>query len=268
MFTEVCGRRIEYLRLEPKRPTVPRHTLVFLHEGLGSVSMWRGFPQQLVDITGLPGLVYSRYGHGQSEPLHEPRDIDYQHVEARKALPELLGNLGIASPLLFGHSDGASIALMFGALRESPAAGLILLAPHVRVEQITVDGIAAAREAFRTGDLRQRLSRYHVDVDSTFTGWNDIWLDPRFRDWNIEACLPQIACPILAIQGKDDEYGTLEQIRIISRLAPRVVLLELDHCGHSPHRDQPAAVLEASRSFVESLPDATPAPLADRSEAI
>ncbi len=253
MFTEVCGRRIEFERLAPREPAVSRHTLVFLHEGLGSVSLWRDFPQQLADATGLPGLVYSRYGHGQSEPLHEPRAPDYQHVEAQQALPELLGKLDIASPILFGHSDGASIALMYAALKGSPTAGLIVLAPHVKVEQITVDGIAAARETYRRGDLRQRLSRHHADVDSTFAGWSDIWLDPRFRDWNIEACLPHITCPILAIQGREDEYGTLEQIRIISRLAPRVTRLELEECGHSPHRDQPAAVLEASRLFVESL---------------
>jgi len=253
VFTEVCGRRIEFERLAPREPAVSRHTLVFLHEGLGSVSLWRGFPQQLTDATGLPGLVYSRYGHGQSEPLHERRDPNYLHVEAQQALPELLENLGIHSPILFGHSDGASIALLFAARKDSPASGLIVLAPHVKVEQITLDGITAARETYRNSDLRQRLNRHHADVDTTFAGWSDIWLDPRFRDWNIEASLPEITCPILAIQGTEDEYGTMEQIRIISRLAPRVTRLELEECGHSPHRDQPAAVLEASRLFVESL---------------
>lgn len=226
---------------------------MFLHEGLGSVAMWRDFPRRLVDAVGLPGLVYSRYGYGQSEALHESRDPRYMHEEALRALPELLDQQGIVSPVLVGHSDGGSIALIFAGGAGRAVAGIIALAPHVLVEPISVESIAAAREAYLKGDLRQRLGRYHADPDSAFWGWNDIWLEPAFRDWNIEEYLPHIACPILAIQGLRDPYGTLEQLRIIARRAPRVRLLELADCGHVLHRDQPEAVLGACKSFVASL---------------
>jgi len=253
VFTQVRGRRIELERLQPRQPSASPHTLVLLHEGLGSVAMWRDFPQRLADATGLPALVYSRYGYGQSEALHEPRDPRYMHGEAHEVLPELLDQQGIGSPILVGHSDGGSIALIYAGETGRTVAGIIALAPHVMVEQITVDSIAASREAYLKGDLARRLARYHADPDSTFWGWNDIWLKPAFRDWNIEDCLPRIACPILAIQGLQDAYGTMEQLRIIERRAPRVTLLELADCGHAPHRDQPEAVLGACKPFVATL---------------
>ena len=242
------GRRIEYRFVDPVAAT--RADLVMLHEGLGSVSLWRDFPEQLAQATGCRTLVYSRHGYGRSSPLEAPRRADYMHEEARVWLPAILDRLGIRRPLLFGHSDGASIALIHAASRGSDVAGIIALAPHVKVEDLSVRSIAAAKTAYLETDLRTRLSRHHADVDSAFWGWNRIWLDPAFRDWNIEGLLPSIRCPILAIQGEDDEYGTMEQIESIARSAPDTRLLALPACRHSPHRDQPEAVLAAAREFV------------------
>jgi pimeloyl-ACP methyl ester carboxylesterase len=244
------GRRIEYRFVEPVAATGA--DLVMLHEGLGSVSLWRDFPERLAHATGCRTLVYSRQGYGRSSPLDAPRRTDYMHEEARVWLPAILDRLGIRRPLLFGHSDGASIALIHAASRGSEVAGIIALAPHVKVEELSVRSIAAAKTAYLETDLRTRLSRHHADVDSAFWGWNGIWLDPAFRDWNIEGLLPSIRCPILAIQGEDDEYGTMEQIESIARSAPDTRLLALPDCRHSPHRDQPEAVLAAAREFVAS----------------
>jgi len=246
------GRRIEYRFVDPVAAT--RADLVMLHEGLGSVSLWRDFPEQLAQATGCRTLVYSRHGYGRSSPLEAPRRADYMHEEARVWLPAILDRLGIRRPLLFGHSDGASIALIHAASRGSDVAGIIALAPHVKVEDLSVRSIAAAKTAYLETDLRTRLSRHHADVDSAFWGWNRIWLDPAFRDWNIEGLLPSIRCPILAIQGEDDEYGTMEQIESIARSAPDTRLLALPACRHSPHRDQPEAVLAAAREFVAERP--------------
>jgi pimeloyl-ACP methyl ester carboxylesterase len=247
----VDGRRIEYRIVEP---AVERGIdLVMLHEGLGSVSMWREFPEQLAQATGCRTLVYSRHGYGRSSPLDAPRRVDYMHEEARVWLPAILKQLGICRPVLFGHSDGASIALIHAARLGSDVAGIMALAPHVKVEDLSVSSIAAAKTAYLETDLRTRLSRHHADVDSAFWGWNRIWLDPVFRDWNIEGLLPSIRCPILAIQGADDEYGTMEQIASIARSAPDVKLLALPACRHSPHRDQPQAVLAAAQAFVAEV---------------
>jgi pimeloyl-ACP methyl ester carboxylesterase len=247
----VDGRRIEYRIVEP---AVERGIdLVMLHEGLGSVSMWREFPEQLAQATGCRTLVYSRHGYGRSSPLDAPRRVDYMHEEARVWLPAILKQLGICRPVLFGHSDGASIALIHAARPGSDVAGIMALAPHVKVEDLSVSSIAAAKTAYLETDLRTRLSRHHADVDSAFWGWNRIWLDPVFRDWNIEGLLPSIRCPILAIQGADDEYGTMEQIASIARSAPDVKLLALPACRHSPHRDQPQAVLAAAQAFVAEV---------------
>ncbi|MCC2673643.1 MAG: alpha/beta hydrolase fold protein [Ramlibacter sp.] len=222
--------------------------LVFLHEGLGSVAMWRDFPQRLCDAVGARGLVYSRAGYGRStpKPPDERWKPDFMHVEAREVLPALLRTLDVRErPWLFGHSDGGSIALLHAAAFPDAVQGLVVLAPHIFVEEVSVASIREAREAWRTTDLRQRLARYHDDPDSAFHGWNDAWLDPAFRDWNIEGALGTIRCPLLAIQGLDDEYGTMEQIRGIARRVPQAQLLELRACGHSPHRDQPDAVIRA-----------------------
>jgi len=232
--------------------------LIFLHEGLGSVAMWRDFPARLCSAAGVRGLVYSRPGYGRSTPRpHAERwGVDFMHGQARAVLPALLGALGINTaadkPWLFGHSDGGSIALIHAASFPDCVAGAIVAAPHIFVEDVSVESIARTREVYLTTDLRSKLARYHDDVDSAFWGWNDIWLDPAFRAWNIEALLPQINCPLLAIQGVDDEYGTMAQIDNIATQTPQAHLLKLERCGHSPHRDQAEAVIGAVRTFVVS----------------
>ncbi len=231
--------------------------LVFLHEGLGSVSMWRDFPAQLCDALQCRGLVYSRPGYGQSTPraADEPLAPDFMHRQAHEVLPALLQALGVDAiedkPWLLGHSDGGSIALLYAARFPEQLAGAIVLAPHILVEDISIASITEARTAFETTDLRRRLARHHADGDSTFWGWNGIWLKPAFRSWNITADLRRITCPLLAVQGVNDEYGTLEQIRGIARVAPQCQLLELAACGHAPHRDQKDRLIAAIRNFFQ-----------------
>jgi len=251
MFVEVAGHRLEVERIETAAPTRP--TLVLLHEGLGSVAMWRDFPGRLAHAAGCNALVYSRYGYGKSDPLAAPRAVRYMHDEALCALPELLDRLGIERPILVGHSDGGSIALIHAGASKRAVAAVVTLAAHVLVEDVSVSSIAAAKSAYESTDLRARLARYHADVDSAFWGWNRIWLDPAFRAWNIEEYLPRIDCPVLAIQGEDDEYGTMEQMRRIGAQVKDVELLELEDCRHSPHRDQPDAVLDAVTRFVDRV---------------
>ena len=243
----VAARDIEFSWVGDGRDDLP--TLVMLHEGLGSVAMWRDFPGILARRTGCRVLVYSRHGYGQSARLQGARAVSYMHDEALLVLPELLDQLGIRRPLLLGHSDGGSIALLYAA--RYPAAGVIALAPHVFVEDLSVHSIAATKIAFQTTSLREKLARYHADVDGAFWGWNDIWLHPDFRAWNIESFLPEIQCPILLIQGTEDEYGTEEQIVRIRRQARDVEILHLPGCRHSPHRDQPERVLQAIGSWIE-----------------
>ena len=250
-FVTVQGRKLEVRTIAGIHRDAP--VLVFLHEGLGSVSMWRDFPEKAAQATGCAAMVYSRYGHGQSEVLCEPRAVDYMHVEALEALPELLGKLGIAEPILVGHSDGGSIALLYAAVRDG-VTGLVLMAPHVFVEDISVKSIAAAKTAFESTDLPQKLGRHHADAAKTFRGWNDIWLNPDFRGWSIEEHLPRVYCPVLAIQGFDDEYGTMAQLEAVAKRAGGPVeLLRLADCRHSPHRDQPGVVLEAMARFIGRL---------------
>ncbi len=250
-FLTVCSRRIEFERIEVTSTAGP--CIVFLHEGLASISMWKDFPSRLAHATNCNALVYSRYGYGRSERLAESRKVDYMHREALDTLPALLDELNIEDPILFGHSDGGSIALIHAGSSERNVAGLIVLAPHVLVEDISITNIEAAKTAYQTTDMPSKLARYHSDVDSTFWGWNDIWLHPDFRSWNIEEFLPRIGCPILAIQGEEDEYGTLQQIERIARSAIDVDSLVLSDCRHSPHRDQPAAVITATTHFVDRL---------------
>lgn len=243
--------RIEYEWVGSAAGEAP--VMVFLHEGLGSVAMWRDFPARLCDAAGVRGLLYSRPGYGRSTPRapQERWAPDFMHRQAREVLPALLTDLGVRRPWLFGHSDGGSIALLYAAAFPQALRGAIVLAPHILVEEISVTSIRQAREAYLQTDLRQRLARYHDDPDSAFFGWNDIWLAPAFRDWSIEAELAAIRCPLLAIQGLADEYGTLEQVHGIARRVPQAELLELPHCGHSPHKDQPQAVIEAVTRFVD-----------------
>jgi pimeloyl-ACP methyl ester carboxylesterase len=226
--------------------------LVFLHEGLGSVALWRDFPARLCARLGWRGLAYSRRGYGASTPHDGPLPRHYLRREAVDVLPALLTALDVArhKPWLIGHSDGGSIALLAASCDAASYAGIITLAPHYFVEDVCLAGIRRARAAFETGDLRARLARYHQDVDGAFYGWCNIWLDPAYRDWRIEAELAGIVCPILAIQGDADEYATLEQINGVARQAPQTKRLTLPRCGHSPHLQQPEAVLEAIAAFV------------------
>lgn len=251
------GRKIEieYQCISAELTDSP--LIVFLHEGLGSISMWRDFPAKVCNELACRGLVYSRYGYGQStpRPADEARRLDYLHVQAHEALPNLLSALGMAEerPILFGHSDGGSIALLYAAMFPESIRGIAVAAPHIFVEDITLEGIRKAKETYQTTDFPARLARHHRDGESVFRAWIDVWLTPAFKDWNIEAFLADIRCPVLAIQGVDDEYGTLEQIRGIQRRAPQTQLLEIPACGHSPHRDQPEILIKALRDFVQGL---------------
>jgi pimeloyl-ACP methyl ester carboxylesterase len=229
--------------------------IVFLHEGLGSRSMWRDFPERLAGALGMRGLVYSRPGYGLSTPRRDDEHwgVDFMHAQAREVLPALLDFLGAREAVwLYGHSDGGSIALLFAAMFPARTAGVIAAAPHVFVEDLSITAIEAAREAYGATDLRGRLARHHDDPDSAFWGWNDIWLDPAFRAWTIEREIEAIRAPVLALQGLDDEYGTMEQIRRIPKHVPQAKLLEIERCGHSPHRDQPGQVIDAAVRFAGS----------------
>jgi pimeloyl-ACP methyl ester carboxylesterase len=246
--------QIEHQWIAPERTQAP--LMVFLHEGLGSVSMWRDFPTRLCDSLGWRGLVYSRPGYGKSTPraADEHWAPDFMHQQALEVLPALLDTVGIDTrqqpPWLFGHSDGGSIALIHAAWHPKRVAGAIVLAPHIFVEDISVRSIAQARAAFEEGDLRERLSPHHNDPDSAFHGWSGAWLSPEFSDWNLAAELSRIGCPLLAVQGVNDEYGTRAQIYGIASAAPQTQLLEMSGCGHSPHRDQPEALISMVQTFV------------------
>jgi pimeloyl-ACP methyl ester carboxylesterase len=250
-FVLAGGHRLDYERIDAGGRDRP--TLVLLHEGLGSVAMWRDFPSRLAHATASRVVVYSRHGYGESDPLTTPRTVRYMHDEAEHVLPEFLDALAIERPILVGHSDGGSIAMIHAGGGGRGVTAIVAMAPHVMVEELSITSIAAARDAFRTTRLRRRLARYHADVDGAFLGWNDIWLSPAFRTWNIEAYLPRITCPILAIQGEDDEYGTMEQLARIAEGAPDVRRLKLADCRHSPHRDQRDAVLDAIARFVDRV---------------
>ncbi len=250
-FISVLGRRLEIRLIPGASDAAP--PVVMLHEGLGSISLWRDFPDRLAAATGSAVLVYSRHGYGRSDVLDAARSVDYMHHEATAVLPALLAGLSIARPVLVGHSDGASIALIHAGTQRG-VRGLVAMAPHVFVEEISVKSIATARTAFESTDLPQKLARHHADGDKTFYGWNDIWLHPDFRAWNIEAFLPAIACPLLAIQGVDDEYGSMAQLEAIAaQTGGPVELLKLAACRHSPQRDQPEATLSAISRFVAAL---------------
>jgi pimeloyl-ACP methyl ester carboxylesterase len=236
-----------------------RPLLVFLHEGLGSVAMWKDFPQRLCEAANCRGLVYSRPGYGKSTPRGKDQtwQPDFMHRQAFEVLPAIFKaleiNAEVEKPWLFGHSDGGSIALLFAARYPMNTSGTIVLAPHILVENVSVSSIEKAKIAYQTTELRSKLARFHDDVDSAFWGWNDIWLNPTFRHWNLTQAIKTVTCPLLAVQGLDDEYGTLEQIHGIKRVLPATQLLELADCGHSPHRDQPDVLIDACVSFVISI---------------
>ena len=249
-FLEVAGHRLEARFIDGP---ADRPVLLLLHEGLGSVSQWRDFPDLLAGVTGCAVLVYSRAGYGTSTPASLPRPLTYMHDEAINVLPHIVSQLSGRDHVLVGHSDGASIAAIYaGSKPLAGLKGLVLMAPHVFVEDISIDGIKTAREAWETTNLRERLQRHHGDnVDIAFLGWNDSWLNPGFRTWDITGFLPLIIAPVLAVQGRDDDYGTLAQVDAIERsCGGPVTKLVLDDCGHAPQKDQTAAVLDAICSFV------------------
>ena len=239
---------LEYERLDVGGRGAP--TIVMLHEGLGSTALWKDFPARLAQATRSNVVVYSRHGYGRSAPLQGVRAVRYMHDEALAVLPELLRHLQIENPILIGHSDGASIAIIYAGSHDH-VRGLVLLAPHVFVEELSIRSIAAAKVSFENTILPTLLARHHRDAGRTFWGWNNIWLDPDFRSWNIEEYLPKISCPILVIQGLQDQYGTMAQAEAIRKQsAGPVEVLPLEGCQHSPQRDRPEAVLDAIKKFV------------------
>jgi pimeloyl-ACP methyl ester carboxylesterase len=246
----VDGKRLETVRYDGDRL---RPVIVMLHEGLGSVSLWRDLPQRLAERTRSSVVAYSRYGYGRSDVFTEPREPGYMHHEGEVVLPALLAALELERPVLFGHSDGASIALICAGTHPELVRALILEAPHVFVEDISVRSIAEAKTAYASTDLPSKLARHHADADATFAGWNDIWLDPRFRDWNIEGYADRVQCPVLVIQGGADEYGTMAQVEAIAARVPRSETLMVPVAGHSPHRDAPDIVIERIAAFVYDL---------------
>jgi pimeloyl-ACP methyl ester carboxylesterase len=250
-FVSIDGARLEYSWHGPLPADAP--TLVFLHEGLGSISRWRNFPADLCSRVGCGALVYSRSGHGRSDALTAPHGIRFMHDEATAVLPRLLEVFEVRRPILVGHSDGASIALIHAGSGGDPLA-IILEAPHVFVEDVTVTRIAELRELYRTTDLRTKLARHHSNVDSLFQYWTDVWLRPEFRGWSIEAYLPEVRCPALALQGRQDEYGTEKQVEtLMSALGGRCEGIMLDRCGHAPHIDQRATVADIMARFIRGL---------------
>jgi pimeloyl-ACP methyl ester carboxylesterase len=241
---------IDGARLEAQRWPGQGTPILLLHEGLGCIAMWRDFPEKLAAATGRPVAAWSRRGFGRSAPFAGKPALDYLHRDAA-LLPAVMDALGLERAHLFGHSDGASIALIAGGPMHARIASLIIEAPHVFVEDVTVAGVAKVRAAYETTNLKARLARYHDDADAVFRNWNDTWLDPAFRGWNIEDCLPAIAAPTLLIQGLDDEYATLAQLARIAAVVRDSERLEPERCGHSPHRDQEAVVLAATKAFLD-----------------
>lgn len=256
-FVEISGTRLEVQAIGGSAALAP---IVFLHEGLGSVSLWaqrgRSWPEAVCQASGRAGLVYSRRGYGRSDAVPDVRGAgrlatDYMHKEAWEVLPALLASRGIGKPVLLGHSDGASIALLHAS--RHPVTASIVMAPHLMVEDMAVQAIAEATVAFESQGLRDRLARHHADVDCAFWQWNDIWLSPAFRSFDIRPDCRRIGAPLLAIQGMNDEYGTMAQLDELALAAPHTRQLRLAGCGHSPQRDQPDRTLEAVVDFLRPL---------------
>jgi pimeloyl-ACP methyl ester carboxylesterase len=251
----LAGARVEYEWIGPAPEAAP--TLVFLHEGLGSRAAWRDFPRRMAAAAAMGGLVYSRPGYGGSDPRLHPWPTTFMHDEARR-LPAVLAAAGIRRPILFGHSDGASIALLHAAACPDDVYTLVLEAPHVFVEDATQRAIRAIRERYRTTDFPSRWRRTQgPHADATFTSWTDVWLRPEFRRWNIEPALPDVRCPVLVLQGADDEYGTLAQVDAIRHgVVGPVETHVLAGCGHAPHRERPEETLAVVRGFLARFPSA------------
>lgn len=245
---------LEYRMIGPRPDETP--TIILLHEGLGCAALWRDFPEQLANSTGLGVFVYSRQGYGGSSPCEVPRPLTYMHHEAIDVLPDLLDAIGFQSGVLVGHSDGASIAAIHGGDVADPRVkGLVLMAPHFFTEDEGIASIAETKVTFETTDLRERLKKYHGEnVDCAFWGWNGAWLDPEFRNWDLREYLPQISVPVIALQGLDDQYGTAAQVACIEELCGgEFESLFLSDCAHTPFREQPEQTLAATSRFVASL---------------
>lgn len=252
-FVAIGSRQLEYRMVGPRPDVAP--TLVMLHEGLGSAALWGDFLRQLSDATGAGVFAYSRAGYGRSDPMGLPWPTSYMHDEAREVLPALLDAIGFRRGLLCGHSDGASIAAIYaGSVQDHRVRGLVLMAPHFFVEDVGLAAIAEARDAYTTSDLRERLARWHANVDVAFRGWNDVWLSPEFRAWDISEMLAYIRVPILIVQGENDQYGTRRQVTLAQEecYCPVEVAL-LPDARHSPHKEAPAATLAAIADFVNRL---------------
>jgi pimeloyl-ACP methyl ester carboxylesterase len=252
-FIDLDGK-LEYLDLPAARKDRPE--ILLLHEGLGSVSMWRDFPQRIAAATGSRTVAWSRHGFGRSSPRTRPWTPRFVHEEALDVIPRLRSALAIERPMLVGHSTGASMALVHAGANRWPVAAVVAMAPLTNVEDSNVASIEAARRLYETSAWRERLARHHDDVDAVFYGWNDTWLRPDFATWNLRADLPGIRAPILAILGTGDEYSTPSQVELIRTLARKSAgfeFLHLDNCGHAPHRDQPAAVLAAAVRLLDTV---------------
>lgn len=251
-YLEVNSANLEYKFIRPK--AIQSETMiVFLHEGLGSIAQWKNFPEILCNQIGLVGLLYSRHGYGKSTPLNTVKNPDFLHEEALQVLPELLNKLNIKNPILLGHSDGASIALIASSLKKISPKALIVIAPHLFLEPITINGVLSAISMFENGALKSILSKYHTNPTGTFHTWSKTWLQPECKNWNIEEYVKDIACPILAIQGVNDNYGTLEQIRRIGQLNPKTILHEIPNGGHSPHLEDPISLTTAIKEFIKAI---------------
>ena len=252
-FVEIDGK-LEYIDLPATRPGRPE--ILMLHEGLGSVSIWKDLPQRLADATGCRTIAYSRHGFGRSGPRTRPWTRRFIHEEALEVIPRLRERLAIERPALFGHSTGASMALVHAGASELPVAAVIAMAPFADLEGSNVESLLAARRHYESSGWRDKLARHHDDVDGVFYGWSDTWLDPAFKGWNLHAEIAGIRVPILAILGESDEYSTPAQMEAIRRhalAAPRFEFLHLASCGHTPHRDQPERVLEATVKLIDAV---------------
>jgi pimeloyl-ACP methyl ester carboxylesterase len=252
-FLDLPPFRLEYRMIGPRPDAGP--TIVMLHEGLGSVGLWGAFPDELAAATGVGVFVYSRAGYGKSSPASLPRSVNFMHEEALDTLPRVLATIGFQRGILLGHSDGASIATIYaGSVQDHRVRGLVLIAPHFFAEEEGLAEIGRAREAFDSGVLREKLKRWHVDVDRAFHSWNGPWLDPEIREWDITEALAYIRVPVLVVQGADDQYGTLKQVEAVERecFCP-VETLVLPGVRHSPHRDAPEVTLRATADFINRL---------------
>ena len=252
-FLRIGASDLEYRMIGPATDAAP--TVVMLHEGLGSAGLWGDFPEKIASATGCGVFAYSRAGYGASSPVTLPRPLDYMHIEATDVLPKLLDAIGFRRGLLLGHSDGASIVAIYaGSRQDHRVMGIVLIAPHFIVEDVSVKSIAEIRTAYETTELKARLARWHRDVDNAFYGWNGAWLDPEFRDWDISEYLAYIRVPVAVIQGARDQYGTMRQVEIArAECYCPVEVTEVPGAGHSPHREAPGVTLDAIREFASAV---------------